>query len=514
MKKLITNSIVALLLAGSSLLNAQARQDNYLGLPGDNLNLFAVLNLFQESETLEGFERSLNHPEAMINNLDLNGDGYVDYILVMDYFTDNVHHIVLRVALNQDETQDVAVFVVERLRSGAVSVQLIGDQALYGPNYIIEPNYAETPNPAYRGRSARSRNNTVVQAVTYYDVATWPVIVYISRPVYRPWRSVWYWGYWPAYWSPWRAHYWHFYYGYHYQWNDHYHTHFRPWRHFRCGFYQNYYITQVRNYSPTVVVNINSGVYQPTYSRPETRREGEAFYGQRGSGSGRVPSGTQRGEANGRISTDSENRDAGNRSVNAPRNSNAGASSRGEGSGRGEGENIRRGENPINETRPGKTTTAPVRGDERREGNSPNVEREAPRQSRTAPAPANNSTRREGNTPNVEREAPRQSRPAPAPANNDNRREGNTPNVEREAPRQSSPAEAPARTAPAENNRTYQSPAPARNTEPRGNRREEAPQVSEPAQSRPANNTTTPNNRNQESRSESGRENNSGRENQ
>ncbi|NSW95826.1 MAG: hypothetical protein HPY62_14045, partial [Bacteroidales bacterium] len=48
--------------------------EEYLGLPGDNLNLYAVMKLFQESETLEGFERSLNDENSRINNLDLNGD--------------------------------------------------------------------------------------------------------------------------------------------------------------------------------------------------------------------------------------------------------------------------------------------------------------------------------------------------------------------------------------------------------------------------------------------------------
>jgi len=51
---------------------AQEQNDNYLGLPGDNLNLYAVMTLFQESKTLEEFERSLNDENSRINNLDLN----------------------------------------------------------------------------------------------------------------------------------------------------------------------------------------------------------------------------------------------------------------------------------------------------------------------------------------------------------------------------------------------------------------------------------------------------------
>jgi len=282
MKKLIITSILALLFAGGSNLTAQNWQDEYLGLPGDNLNLFAVMNLFQESETLEGFERSLNDPDQMINNLDLNGDNYVDYIMVFDYVEGNVHTIVLRVALNQREYQDVAVFTVEKFRDGSVQVQLIGDEALYGRNYIVEPNYAETPNPGYRGNVTQTapRNVTVVRT-TYYEVAHWPVIVYISRPVYRPWRSVYYYGYYPVYWRPWTPHYWHFYYGYHYNWHSHYYAYYRPWRHHRCRHYHTVYYTGIRNYSPTIIVNVNKGKYKNTYSRPDTRQQGEVLYTQR-----------------------------------------------------------------------------------------------------------------------------------------------------------------------------------------------------------------------------------------
>ena len=45
--------------------------DEDLGLPGDNLDLYAVLNLFQESKTIEDFEKSLNEEKTGINNLDL-----------------------------------------------------------------------------------------------------------------------------------------------------------------------------------------------------------------------------------------------------------------------------------------------------------------------------------------------------------------------------------------------------------------------------------------------------------
>ena len=51
-----------------------------LGLPGDNLDLYGVLTLFQSSKTIEAFEKSLNEQKTGLNNLDLDLDGKVDFI--------------------------------------------------------------------------------------------------------------------------------------------------------------------------------------------------------------------------------------------------------------------------------------------------------------------------------------------------------------------------------------------------------------------------------------------------
>src|SRR4051812_37948283 len=125
-----------------------------LNLPGDNLNLYAVMKLFQESPTLEEFEKKLNDESNKVNNLDLNGDNQTDYIKVIDNPEGDTHNIALRVAVSKDEDQDVAVFVVNKDRNGQVQVQLIGDEDLYGKDYIIEPDTrppSATPNPGYAG---------------------------------------------------------------------------------------------------------------------------------------------------------------------------------------------------------------------------------------------------------------------------------------------------------------------------------------------------------------------------
>jgi len=284
MKKPVILMAISLLLASMMPLAAQNQSEGYLGLPGDNLNLYAVMNLFQESKTLESFERGLNDPETMINNLDLNNNNLIDYIMVLDFAEGDLHNIVLRVALNEKESQDVAVFTVQKFSDGSVQIQLIGDEALYGKNYIIEPNYAETPNPGYTGDKVTTTEvvtQTKIVRTTYYEVAAWPVIVYVTSPTYVVWRSSWGWGYYPDYWHPWTPHYYHYYYGYHSGWNYHYHAYYRPWRHYRCDRYRTIYYAHHRHYSPTVVVNINTGNYRNTYSRPELRQEGETYYAHR-----------------------------------------------------------------------------------------------------------------------------------------------------------------------------------------------------------------------------------------
>ncbi len=148
MKKFLITSILATLVAAGTTIMAQEYPDEYLGLPGDNLNLYAVMKLFQESETIEGFERSLNDENSRINNLDLNGDNYIDYLKVIDYVDGDVHTIVLQAVLDRNETQDAAVFTVQRLRDGSVQIQLTGDEALYGRNYIIEPILTRRRIPA------------------------------------------------------------------------------------------------------------------------------------------------------------------------------------------------------------------------------------------------------------------------------------------------------------------------------------------------------------------------------
>ncbi|MHC1707683.1 MAG: hypothetical protein AB9842_09195 [Bacteroidales bacterium] len=273
--------LIALMIS-ASILKAQP-QPELLNLPGDNLNLYAVMKVFQESETLELFEKKLNEEDSRINNLDLNGDNYIDYIKVIDYVEKNVHYIVLQVAVTATENQDVAVFVVKKDPEGKVVIQLIGDEALYGKYYIVEPYYdtdKETPNPGYYGNY--NNNNTtetvVVHHTTYYEVAAWPLVRFIYLPSYVAWHSPWYWGYYPVYWRPWTPWYWHHYYGYHYHWHHHYYGHYHHGHHNRFDNWNDVYYGPRRKASTTVSNRQSRGEYSVTYSKPETIRDGSSYF--------------------------------------------------------------------------------------------------------------------------------------------------------------------------------------------------------------------------------------------
>jgi len=277
MKKLIITSVLAALVSLGTTVMAQEYPDEYLGLPGDNLNLYAVMQLFQGSETLEGFEKKLNDENSRINNLDLNGDNLIDYITVSDYVDGDVHNIVLRAMLNGNESQDVGVFTVQKFNDGSVQIQLVGDEDLYGKNYIIEPIYDETPNPGYTGNPSNVVNVTVIRT-TPFEISGWPMIRFIYRPNYVIWRSSWHWGYYPSYWNPWRPYYWDYYYGYHYNLYNNYYGHYRHWNHYRYTRYNDFYYRGIRTHSPEVRTRISDGHYKSTYSHPEQRKEGEALY--------------------------------------------------------------------------------------------------------------------------------------------------------------------------------------------------------------------------------------------
>ena len=118
---------------------SHAEESDSLGMIGDNLDLYAVLETFRTAESIEKFENSLNSPENKINNLDLNEDDQIDYIKIIDNVENDAHAIILRIDLSKTESQDIAVIELEKTGEENASIQIVGDEEIYGDDYIVEP---------------------------------------------------------------------------------------------------------------------------------------------------------------------------------------------------------------------------------------------------------------------------------------------------------------------------------------------------------------------------------------
>jgi hypothetical protein len=187
--------------------NQASTDSTLLGLPGDNLNLYAVLDLFQNSKTIEEFEKSLNLEKTGINNLDLDLNNEVDFIKVNTEQNDDDFIFVLQVAVNEKENQDVAAIFVSKDKEKNITMQIVGDKELYGENFIVEPKAETTPtvtaNPGYTGNepvvvSAPATTTTVI-------IESAPIVRYVYSPVYVPYYPPYYYGYYPSYFFPFRV---------------------------------------------------------------------------------------------------------------------------------------------------------------------------------------------------------------------------------------------------------------------------------------------------------------------
>jgi len=180
-----------LLSAGFARANEIIKSDS-TGLPGDNFSLEGALELFKKSSSPKEFEKMLNSEDSKVNNLDLNGDGEIDYVKVIDHNEKDVHAFVLQAAISESENQDVAVIEVEKTADNNAVVQIVGDEDIYGEETIIEPK-EEVKNNA-----GTTTTNVVVNAWA------WPSVQYVYTPAYQVWVSPFAWSVRPIWWRPWR----------------------------------------------------------------------------------------------------------------------------------------------------------------------------------------------------------------------------------------------------------------------------------------------------------------------
>jgi hypothetical protein len=175
MKKAVGTLFVSMMILGSAYAQDVTTVQAMSSDISDHLDLEAVAAVFAESENLEDFERRLNDPESRLSNLDMNEDGYVDYLRVMENADADARLITIQAVVGKDLYQDVATIDVDVDERGQPRVQVVGDVYMYGPDYIIEPVYH------YRPR----------------------IFVYLWAPRINPWCSAFSWGFYPSYWSYW-----------------------------------------------------------------------------------------------------------------------------------------------------------------------------------------------------------------------------------------------------------------------------------------------------------------------
>lgn len=213
-----------LLMGGAAAVNAQGIDRE---VPGDDFSLEGALELFKKSASPEEFERMLNAENSKVNNLDLNGDGNVDYLRVIDQNEGNVHAFIIQAIVSHNESQDVAVIELEKLSNGKAVLQITGDEDIYGIETIIEPTQEVRVNA---GTST---------AVTVVNVWSWPSVQYVYDPYYTVWVSPWGWYSRPIWWYSWRpvAYY-------------HYHSYWQPYRPYYARCYAHRVVYAHRIYRP------------------------------------------------------------------------------------------------------------------------------------------------------------------------------------------------------------------------------------------------------------------------
>ncbi|MDH4473681.1 MAG: hypothetical protein QE487_13815 [Fluviicola sp.] len=168
-------------------------------LTEEGFDLQGALELFEKSKSPEDFERALNAESNPVNNLDLNDDGKIDFVKVIDRMKDKSHSIALQVVLNEKENQDIAAIVIEKSGPSSARLQIIGNEVLYGKEVVLEPIDKS-------GDSEPKAMLLASNAVVTVNVWTWPIIQHVYQEEYVPYVSPVRWEVYPVWYEPHQHH--------------------------------------------------------------------------------------------------------------------------------------------------------------------------------------------------------------------------------------------------------------------------------------------------------------------
>ncbi len=155
----------------------------------DNLDLKAVGELLQKADNAEDFEFLINNQDG-VNNLDLNGDGYTDYLSVAEYDDnnyDNQRGFTIFDRFGPEEIQEVASIIFDRDRADAPGARILmrGNEQIYGDNNNYQTNWLDKSlaiaNWIFQDRSQN------YESPYYYDnyPENYEAYRVVETPVYR-----------------------------------------------------------------------------------------------------------------------------------------------------------------------------------------------------------------------------------------------------------------------------------------------------------------------------------------
>lgn len=134
------------------------------------LDLGAVGAVFAQSSSVREFEMLLNDYSLGISNLDLDRDGYVDYLRVVETIQGGAHLLHIQAVLGYNYYENVATVIVENPLGSNWYVEIVGAPSLYGQSCYVRPVYYSRPL----------------------------ILSHFRTPHYTVWESPWYWGYYPT----------------------------------------------------------------------------------------------------------------------------------------------------------------------------------------------------------------------------------------------------------------------------------------------------------------------------
>ena len=153
----------------------------------DNFDLARVGNVLERSKSAEEVETYLNEPGG-INNLDLNGDGYVDYISVDEYrdVNDYERGLSFYTRFGPSEVQEIGTVVLYRDEPSYPGARFLvtGNPQIYGDNFYYETNWLDRSLAI--ATALFSPRVTYYQSPYYYDYYPPGYTVYgvVERPIY------------------------------------------------------------------------------------------------------------------------------------------------------------------------------------------------------------------------------------------------------------------------------------------------------------------------------------------